>query len=331
MGALGNFVENHDQTRWLLTNPDHRSYQNGLTAAFFLPGVPIAYYGTEQGMAGGQSDNDKRQALWRHGGYNTSSKLYQWTKDMVSARKRMLRNSSAATIDAVQDFHSEDSFLSFERNGAVVIIAATIDPKSKQPVKGQIVITVHTEFEANVQLCDALMPMASQNIEPDLIDSTPAKVSATPSQCSTTLAQLCGSAKHEGQVECGICVGEHEQQLLRQSNCTGKDVAAFCDEARPDPDPSPHPGCEASNPTRVDCNSQAFRDPNVCTAHDCCWDATRTPNCFEKGGGSAPTPSPTPPHPVERCATTGAGGTLRVTIEGLPRVFFAKATQGSLN
>ena len=68
VGALGNFVENHDQTRWLLTNPDYRSYQNGLTAAFFLPGVPIAYYGTEQGMAGGQSDNDKRQALWRHGG-----------------------------------------------------------------------------------------------------------------------------------------------------------------------------------------------------------------------------------------------------------------------
>jgi hypothetical protein len=37
VGALGNFVENHDQTRWLLTNPDQRSYQNGLVAAFFLP------------------------------------------------------------------------------------------------------------------------------------------------------------------------------------------------------------------------------------------------------------------------------------------------------
>ena len=40
VGALGNFVENHDQTRWLLNNPDPRSYQNGLVAAFFLPGVP---------------------------------------------------------------------------------------------------------------------------------------------------------------------------------------------------------------------------------------------------------------------------------------------------
>ena len=40
VGALGNFVENHDQTRWLLNNPDPRTYQNGLVAAFFLPGVP---------------------------------------------------------------------------------------------------------------------------------------------------------------------------------------------------------------------------------------------------------------------------------------------------
>ena len=31
-----------------------------VSAAMFLPGVPIAYYGTEQGMAGGESDNDKR-------------------------------------------------------------------------------------------------------------------------------------------------------------------------------------------------------------------------------------------------------------------------------
>ena len=290
-------------------------------------------------MAGGQSDNDKRQALWRHGGFNTTSKLYQWTKRMVSARKQMLRNSSAATIDDIKNFHSVDSFLSFERNGAVVIIAATIDPKTKQPVDGQKVITVHTGFEANVELCDVLMPTTDRNIWPDLIDSTPTKVYATPSQCSTTIAQLCGSAKHKGQVECGICVGEHERQL---SECTARDLEAFCDQAKPDPDPSPPDtrGCDVSSPTRVDCNSQAFKDPEVCTTHNCCWDATRTPNCFEKGGGPAPTPTPSPPsppsppptptRPLERCATTGAAGTLQVSIEGLPRVFFSKIA-GILN
>ena len=46
-GALGNFAENHDQPRWLLLNKDPVSYQNGLAAAFLLPGIPIAYYGTE--------------------------------------------------------------------------------------------------------------------------------------------------------------------------------------------------------------------------------------------------------------------------------------------
>ena len=99
-GALGNFVENHDQTRWLLSNPDPWSYHNGLVAAFFFPGVAIAYYGTEQGMAGGQSDNDKRQPLWRHGGYNRSAPLYRWTKRMVAARKAMLAATAPETVRA---------------------------------------------------------------------------------------------------------------------------------------------------------------------------------------------------------------------------------------
>eukprot|EP01051_Picozoa_sp_SAG22_P000271 SAG22_NODE_6_length_41368_cov_49.702222_14_plen_292_part_00 len=156
-GALGNFVETHDQPRWLLGNPDVRSYQNGLVAAFFLPGVPIAYYGTEQGMAGGQSDNDKRQPLWRHGGYNTSAPLYQFTKKPVAARKAMLRQTTAATIDAVGHLHSENDFLSFERGGAVVVLASVVDPATKKP-SGRKLATVQTSLAPDVKLCDALMP-----------------------------------------------------------------------------------------------------------------------------------------------------------------------------
>ena len=43
--------------------------------------------GTEQGMAGGQSDNDKRQPLWSHGGYDVGSPLYIWTAALVRARR----------------------------------------------------------------------------------------------------------------------------------------------------------------------------------------------------------------------------------------------------
>ena len=104
-GALGTFAENHDQPRWLLGNKDWNTYQNALSAVMMLPGVPIAYYGTEQGMAGAQSDNDKRQPLWSHGGYNTGAPLYQWTTRLVGARKAMLKllNSSGGDIDEVDN------------------------------------------------------------------------------------------------------------------------------------------------------------------------------------------------------------------------------------
>ena len=68
-------------------------------------------------MAGGQSDNDKRQPLWRHGGYNRTAPLYRWTTALVAARKRMLSGTTADTIDTVTNLHSEDSYLSFERGG----------------------------------------------------------------------------------------------------------------------------------------------------------------------------------------------------------------------
>lgn len=49
--------------------------------------LPLLPSGTEQGMAGGQSDNDKRQPLWSHGGYDVGSPLYIWTAALVRARR----------------------------------------------------------------------------------------------------------------------------------------------------------------------------------------------------------------------------------------------------
>eukprot|EP00729_Bicosta_minor_P011305 gene11305-17960_t len=120
--------ENHDQPRWLLGNSDPASYQNGVTAAMFFPGVPIAYYGTEQGMAGGQSDNDKRQPLWSHGGYDVGSPLYIWTAALVRARRAMLKGlgSDDTKIDVVNMLTlapGNQDVLSFQRGGAVVIMS----------------------------------------------------------------------------------------------------------------------------------------------------------------------------------------------------------------
>ena len=212
-------------------------------------------------MAGNQSDNDKRQPLWRHGGYNTTAPLYRWTKRMVAARKQMLKTIPAAAVDSIQQLHSEDSFLSFTRGGAeklqklnadglantndddgsgggrglgaVVVVAATTDPKTKQPVTAQTAITVQTGLPAGVKLCDALMMptvlVGRQSPGRALLSGAEERnvpgMKYTPpvsSRCGAALAALCGAVQRKGQVECGVCLGEHETRLQVREN------ASFC-------------------------------------------------------------------------------------------------------
>lgn len=73
--ALGLFVDNHDNPRFLYNHP----YNNhGLKAAtvFSLTGrgIPFVYYGTEQYYGGGP-DPANRESLWND--MNTNSDFYQ--------------------------------------------------------------------------------------------------------------------------------------------------------------------------------------------------------------------------------------------------------------
>jgi len=171
VGALGNFAENHDQPRWLLGNADVSTYQNALTFTFMSPGVPIAYYGTEQGMAGQEDDNGKRQPLWQHGGYNQQAPLYQWTARLVAARKTMLKSLSDQSIDSVSYMNvtPDGSVLSFVRGAALVAV-------SQRSFDGQEVL--QTPWPTGTLLCDALAETAS-----DVLGS---------SNCSVAQRQECG-------------------------------------------------------------------------------------------------------------------------------------------
>ena len=59
----GTFVDNHDNARFL----NNYNYPNNLKGAIafimFFRGIPIVYYGDEQGFSGG-SDPGCREVLW---------------------------------------------------------------------------------------------------------------------------------------------------------------------------------------------------------------------------------------------------------------------------
>ena len=103
-----------------------------------------------QGMAGGEADNDKRQPLWSHGGYNTAAPLYTWTGRLVAARQAMLRSvPSAADLDTVSHMGvAQANVLSFQRGGAVVVVSSQAGLSATAQIQ--------SGFTAGQKVCDVL-------------------------------------------------------------------------------------------------------------------------------------------------------------------------------
>lgn len=73
--VLANFISNHDNPRWLNMYSDWTTFKSVITFLYFYNGIPIIYYGDEQGFHGG-SDPDCRENLWGH--MNTDGELYKY-------------------------------------------------------------------------------------------------------------------------------------------------------------------------------------------------------------------------------------------------------------
>ena len=72
-------------------------------------GIPIIYYGTEQGFSGGRDPED-RESLWPN--YNTSSDLYVFISTVVNFRVQQ----GSSLYDAEQiERYVDDQFFAFTR------------------------------------------------------------------------------------------------------------------------------------------------------------------------------------------------------------------------
>jgi len=82
---LGNFVDNHDNPRFLYNYYKINRFQNAIAWSMTWTGIPILYYGDEQGYAGG-NDPYNREILWTNL-QNTNSQMYQFVSKVVHYRK----------------------------------------------------------------------------------------------------------------------------------------------------------------------------------------------------------------------------------------------------
>ncbi|KAF4566575.1 hypothetical protein EYR36_012006 [Pleurotus pulmonarius] len=83
--SVGSFLENQDQPRILSKTKDLSMVLNAMTWPFIHDGIPIIYYGQEQGFAGGEDPNN-REALWPTD-YSTESPMLRHITSLNLARK----------------------------------------------------------------------------------------------------------------------------------------------------------------------------------------------------------------------------------------------------
>jgi len=114
-GLLGNFVDNHDdQPRigYSCIKSKSRKY-NSLAWLMFTQGIPIVYYGTEQGM---DKPNDFRSSMWDIG-YDENAELYKFFKVLNGAAKIYFSKLENAEQDHTRVKHHDANTLIFTRGG----------------------------------------------------------------------------------------------------------------------------------------------------------------------------------------------------------------------
>ncbi|MEQ1501585.1 MAG: alpha-amylase family glycosyl hydrolase [Myxococcota bacterium] len=80
-----NFIDNHDVPRFLNQQPDERALKTALLFLLTEPGIPVLYYGTEQGFSGG-NDPANREPIWPTG-YRTDGPLYRYIQELTAIRR----------------------------------------------------------------------------------------------------------------------------------------------------------------------------------------------------------------------------------------------------
>jgi len=157
---LGLFIDNHDNPRALdLALDDTYLVANALAYIWFYPGIPILYYGTEQGYEGrktnysdiwgncagkGGSDPCNRQALWPSG-YDRTHPVYQFVKKINLFRKET-RISKYPLIE----IDVTDTYYAYIRGSALVITTNVGNATSTQT------------FEIDVSSADNTGPLDKQ-------------------------------------------------------------------------------------------------------------------------------------------------------------------------
>lgn len=144
--VLATFVDNHDNPRFLSQNSDRNVLKNAMAYVIFAEGIPIIYYGTEQGFSG-DHDPVNRETMWGH--YDTSNDLFQ----AVSAMAKFRTSQGPSLYQSPQvERYADKQFYAFTR-GMVFVAVSNIG--SGQSLSRSITFHPYKEGQKLVNVLDS--------------------------------------------------------------------------------------------------------------------------------------------------------------------------------
>lgn len=105
---LGNFIENHDQARFASYTNDTGLTNNAVAFTTFNDGIPVVYYGQEQGFSGAQ-DPFNREPLWPS--LYTKTAMYTFIGKLNAARAVAIQKDAKYVTTKTNVIYSDDKVI----------------------------------------------------------------------------------------------------------------------------------------------------------------------------------------------------------------------------
>eukprot|EP00755_Sulcionema_specki_P024869 Sspe_Gene.15400::Locus_5356_Transcript_1_1_Confidence_1.000_Length_1450::g.15400::m.15400/K01176/AMY, amyA, malS; alpha-amylase len=142
LSALGVFVDNHDNARFLNGNNNQQLFKGALTFSLLSTGIPVVYYGDEQGFGGGNDPNN-RETLWTN--LNPESDLYKYLATVITARKQY-RVWEQQQVERWAD----DTFYAFSRGNFLVALTNQVSSQNRD--------ITYLPFSEGTTVCNVFYP-----------------------------------------------------------------------------------------------------------------------------------------------------------------------------
>ncbi|KAJ3482123.1 hypothetical protein NLI96_g7190 [Meripilus lineatus] len=146
-GLLGNFLENQDLPRWGNLSVDPQSLWNAMVFNFMSDGIPVVYYGQEQGFSG-NADPWNREPLWPSGYANTST--YQLTSKLNTFRNFLVNGTTNWLRSPAQVLTTTEHGIAIMKGDVISILTNIGSPPAN------ISIAVYTPFPNSLATTDIL-------------------------------------------------------------------------------------------------------------------------------------------------------------------------------